>query len=250
MDVTVGNNRATPAVLAFGTCGGPASVHLEAGVPWEPSGAEWDGIAEEFKRFALAEGMGPGGVPAAQDVRIDVRAKHCPEVFGEYILEPGEARSGQLSWSAEIVAGVPALVGEVAIVVDVAYDRPEPTLAPPCDGPCGSTVLLWKSFSTEGRIQIEGDVPRIVTAGEAVDAMLGDQRFASWLPELPPTTWSGANLFLGSNLAPSGIVPQGPSWQVELFREIGVPRNWAIGFVDPFTAEVRHIEFCNEPCDR
>ena len=29
------------------------------------------------------------------------------------------------------------------------------------------------------------------------------------------------------------IVPAGPTWEVDLFRENGVPRNWAIGFVDP-----------------
>jgi len=36
---------------------------------------------------------------------------------------------------------------------------------------------------------------------------------------------------------------------IELFRENGVPRNWAIAFVQPFTGDLK-LNFCNVPCDR
>ena len=36
---------------------------------------------------------------------------------------------------------------------------------------------------------------------------------------------------------------------IDLFRELGVSRNWAIGFVDPFTGKLRHLSFCTAPCD-
>ena len=90
----------------------------------------------------------------------------------------------------------------------------------------------------------------ILSIGQAVDAMLGDQRFAVWLATMPARTWSGTNVFLSNNGKAEGIVPAGPSWEVDLFREVGVPRNWAIGFVQPFTGEVRKLTFCNAPCDR
>ena len=46
------------------------------------------------------------------------------------------------------------------------------------------------------------------------------------------------------------MMPKGPSWEIDLFREVDVPRQWAIGFVDPFDATVRSVTYCNAPCDR
>ena len=105
-------------------------------------------------------------------------------------------------------------------------------------------------MAAEGLVRVEGEPPRLVSAGQAVDALLADERFASWLPLQPPTTWSNANLFLQSMPAAAGIVPAGPTWEIDLFREVGVPRNWAIGFVDAFTGQLRNLAFCNDPCDR
>ena len=45
-------------------------------------------------------------------------------------------------------------------------------------------------------------------------------------------------------------MPAGASWEIDLFREIHVKRNWAIGFVDARTGKVRSVTFCNIPCDR
>jgi hypothetical protein len=49
---------------------------------------------------------------------------------------------------------------------------------------------------------------------------------------------------------PCGIVPEAPSWEIDLFREIGVPRNWAIGFVDARTGDLVSVTYCDVPCDR
>ena len=115
---------------------------------------------------------------------------------------------------------------------------------------CGSRILFWKALSAEGSIRVAGDAPRVVTAGGALDALLADARFAAWLPLQPSATWSGANLFLQSSPGVSGNVPPGPNWEIDLFREMGVPRNWAIGYVDAFSGEVRNLAICNDPCDR
>jgi hypothetical protein len=46
------------------------------------------------------------------------------------------------------------------------------------------------------------------------------------------------------------ILPVGPNWEIDVFCEEGVPRHWAISTVDPFSAEVTGLTFCDVPCDR
>jgi hypothetical protein len=248
--VSVRNDRPTPVIVGLGSCGAPATVFAELAVPWEPEGQAWADMAGEFKEFALRNGQAPGIVPADRPIRVDAVARPCPQEPGELTLQPGATARGTLTWTAELVRGVPALPGDVPVRVEVAYDRPNPVPTPNCDPICGSTVLLWKGLTAEGSIRVAGDAPGVVTAGQALDALLADARFAAWLPLQPSSTWSNANLFLQSSPDGGGIVPPGPSWEIDLFREMGVPRNWAIGFVDAFSGEVRNIEFCNDPCDR
>jgi hypothetical protein len=45
-------------------------------------------------------------------------------------------------------------------------------------------------------------------------------------------------------------MPKGPAWEIDLFREMGVPRHWAIAFVDPFDASLISVTYCNIPCAR
>ena len=45
-------------------------------------------------------------------------------------------------------------------------------------------------------------------------------------------------------------MPKGPAWELDLFREIGVPRSWAIAFIDPFDASLISVSYCNVPCER
>ena len=250
IDVTVRNGRSTPAIVAIGTCGGPATLFAEVAVPWEPKGMNWDGIAGEFKQYALTQGFGGGGVPANQDLLVEAKGETCPLDPGEVRLLPGETNGKRLIWTAAIVDGVPALPGPVPVHVRLSYDRPDPLPTPDCNPICGSRLIPWKSLSVDGAVRVEGVGPRIVTAGEALDAMLSDQQFAAWLPLQPSRTWSIANLFLQSSPRAGGIVPAGATWEIDLFREMGVPRNWAIGFVDAFTGELRNLTFCNNPCDR
>jgi hypothetical protein len=84
-------------------------------------------------------------------------------------------------------------------------------------------------------------------AGEIIDSVLADPKFATWLAKGPSKTWSNANLFLSSPPPPIAFPANGPTWQLELFRE---PRNWAIAFVDPFDASLISVTYCDIPCDR
>jgi len=56
------------------------------------------------------------------------------------------------------------------------------------------------------------------------------------------------NMLLG-NFEATSVVPAGPNWELDLFREQGVPRNFALAFVDPFTGAVK-VNFCEAPCSR
>jgi hypothetical protein len=256
--VSVRNDRSDPATLLFGLCGAVASVHAEVPIPWDPTGRDWDGIAAEFKRFVLTEGMQPGIVSASLPERVDAIATPCPEMdgMGEETLGPGETKTSALTWAAALAkgrleTGVPAQPGEVPYHVDVVYDPEPPPPTPVCNQWCGNpTGGTAKVFTLDGAIQVEGPAPKVVTAGQAVDALLGDAGFGAWLAKQPRKTWSGTNVYLQNWNGGGSVVPKGLSWDIELFREKGVPRNWAMAFVDPFTGEVRRVEYCNKPCDR
>jgi hypothetical protein len=250
--VTVHNGRSVPVVLSVDQCGAPATMYAVVPVPVGPSGRDWDGIAGDFKTYALTEGYREGGAPATAPGWVYATVRPCRERGSELTLAPGDTASSSMTWTAAIVDGVPAAPGQVPFKVTVGHD---PTGAPPSNppghtGPLGSWFRTYAQLVVDGTIRIGGDAPNVLTAGQALDAMLADRRFSAWLSERPKGTWSGANVFLLNYGAAQGIVPAGPSWEIDLFRETGVPRNWAIGFVDPFTGTLRNLAFCNAPCNR
>jgi hypothetical protein len=250
-NATFQNGTAEPTEYLVPWCGGAASITMSVALPLEPEGKTWDGIAQVFKNYALNEGLGPGGVPARAPVSVELRANPCVEGQFEATLEPGRSVPSTMVWPAEIVAGVPALAGKVSFKVSVGYDRQD--VATSSSVLAGGQALInrsYKQLSLEGSVEVVGVGPRIVTAGEAVDALLEDQAFAAWLAAQPRPTWTNANLFLSSSPKAQGIVPAGPSWEIELFPESNAPRHWAIAFVDPFDASVRSVTYCNVPCDR
>lgn len=250
--VTIHNARSVPVVLAVDQCGAPATTYALVPVPVDPSGRAWTGIAGEFKSYALTEGFREGGAPATAPGWVYATVKPCREGESELTLAPDETASTSVTWTAALVDGVPALPGQVAFKVNVGHDPTggPPSYPPDYKGPLGSWFKTYEQLTVDGTIRIAGDAPKVLTAGQALDAMLADRRFAAWLSEQPKGTWSTANVFLLNYGVAQGIVPAGPSWEVDLFREIGVPRNWAIGYVDPFTGKLRNLTFCNAPCDR
>jgi hypothetical protein len=237
MAITVRNERSEPATIGFGRCGIGATVYGDVAVPWEPAGRTWDGIEGEFKKFALEQGLQPGGVDARLPVRVDALTTPCPDFLGGptdgLTLAPGESTGGNMRWTAAIT-----------------YDPPVLPSTGPCDGPCSSTIVLWKGFSADGSLSVTGDTPPMLAAGEAIDKLLEDREFMSWLRQMKSSTWSNVNVFLWSSTVDGPVLPRGPFWDIELFREMGVPRNFALAFVDPFSGALKHIEYCNEPCDR
>jgi hypothetical protein len=252
IDVTLRNDRSVAVPIGAGPCGSFATMYAELPVPLEPVGRDWEGVEGTFKQYALTEGLREGGSPMSRPGWAYANGRPCDDASSDTILEPGDSLTESMTWSAELVKGVPALPGVVPFTVGVAHD---PTGAPPSyppgyKGPLASWSRMYQQLAVTGTFAIVGEAPSVLSAGQAIDVMLSDNRFTKWLSRQPASTWSVANVFLQNPGKAQGIVPAGPSWDVELFREVGVARNWAIGFVDAYSGELLNLTFCNAPCSR
>jgi hypothetical protein len=242
-----GNRPATYGSTGCGAATGWASVP----VPSEPTGRGWDGVEGRFKHYALTEGLGPGVVSALESMRVELRDA-CAGEGGDRALDPGASVTNTLTWRAELLRGVPALPGTVPLTISASYDPQgaPPSYPPGYDGPMGSWMRLYKQLEVEASVEVVGEAPSAIAPGPALDAILADRTFSEWLRARPAKTWGAVNLFLTGpgDEGLLGKIP--PSWDIELFRENGVPRNWAIGFVDAVTGEVVSVAYCDVPCDR
>jgi hypothetical protein len=232
-------------------CGDTTGL-VSVALPTQPTGKSWSGIRQAFKDFVLKRGMGPGIVPALDPLQVNISGPSCAGSAISSELGPGKSLTSKMSWKAEIVSGVNALAGAVPFTVSVGYDQQNsaPSYPPDYNGPLVSWMPLFKALTVSGSVEVVGEGKALAGPGEIIDAALADTAFFAWLSKRPAKTWSNANLFLTSSPRAQGIVPKGPAWELDLFREIGVPRNWAIAFVDPFDASLISVHYCNVPCTR
>jgi hypothetical protein len=245
----VRNDRSKPLPYYMPYCGGAASLTLTLDLPLKPSGKTWSGVAASYKQYAIEQGYGAGGVPATKPITVDARPEPCKEDQGERTLGPGDSVVTRVRWPAQIVAGVDAMPGDVPYEISTSFDPliTPPTLDPSRTGPIGSWKQQYHHVKVSGGVHVIGPTPPSLSIGQAIDSMLSNAKFERWLEQQPVSSWSNANVFLESQDPAEGIIPEGASWDVELFRE---PRNWAIGFVDPITGAIRSVTYCNIPCDR
>jgi hypothetical protein len=250
--ITFHNRTAEPIDYAGPACGGGTYGYVFVPLPLEPAGKTWSGIHQTFKDYVLKDGMGPGAVPALEPLQINISGQQCGEWTIGSELGPGETVTSSMSWKAEIVRGVDALEGPVPFTISVGYDQQNgpPSYPPDYTGVRGSWSPLFKALSVNGQLEIVGKGRSLASAGEVIDAALADKKYAAWLAKQPARTWSAANLFLTSSPDGEGILPKGPSWELDLFPDLGVPRHWAIAFIDPFDASLISVHYCNIPCDR
>jgi hypothetical protein len=239
IEVKVENARETPVEHSV-QCDAQVTASADLPIPLAPAGRAWDGIAGKFKGYVLIQGMAPGAVPADTPITVHAPAFPCDAFDGEAFLEPGGVIEETLSLPTDLVEGVPAAPGRYELEVLFLYDRQ----------PLAGGMVKYEELRLTSDFTAVGQIPAVVSGAQAIDAMLAEPRFGAWLAQLPSTTWTNANLFLEHGDGQSNVVPKGTTWSVELFRENGVPRNWAIGHVDPFTGAVRNLTFCDNPCDR
>jgi hypothetical protein len=219
------------------------AVDLRA--PVEPVGRDWNGITAAFKAYVLSESAGS---PMESSIRGPLhtfaRARACQlENDGDApgvprtTIRAGTAYETALTWTAEIVRGVPAVPGPAPFSIRVRHDF---ELA-------GSGLIKADTLEVTGTITVVAGALSAVSAGRAIDATLSDPAFAAWLSKQPQRAWVNVNLFLQPGAVGVKVLPEVPYWDVELFLE---PRSWAILYVDAMTGKVLGRTFCNRPCDR
>lgn len=235
--VSLSNDGAGPIRYIRTACGLPATVELSLTDPKEPIGRTWDGITGTFKDYALTKASAPGA-PVALSPRSVQFGAVCDGDPSIEVLEPGKAISGAISGQIEFGDGVPAPPGPVQLVATAIYTTAPPAEQPPTGGALGQSSVAMTSVLAEGVVSLTGS-DRPVSAGQALDAVLANEQFSGWLQEQPASTWSGANIWL-----------DGAGWHVELFREIGVQRNFALAYIDPSTGQVSKVDICRAPCKR
>lgn len=241
--LSIENTRSTDVVFEE-PCETEAMT-VELRVPVEPIGREWDGIAAAFKTFALEESTGS---PIESSIRAPVRTtaamQSCHAVktaisgtgVPTTIIGAGATYETVLTWTAEIVRGVPALTGSAPYSIKVLYDL-EST----------GQLIKAETLGVTGSITVMDGARSAISAGEALDAALADPQFIAWLDQHPQAAWVNANLFLQPAAVGVDQLPAVPYWDIELYRE---PRNWALLYVDVQSGEVLGRTFCDIPCDR
>lgn len=247
---SVSNSGSQPAVLFTPECGGAVSATAAFGLPLEPYGKQWSGTAGALKEYVLSEGYGPGAVPATSPMLVELQRDPCLGGLAEVILEPGEVSESTLIAPAELIKGVPAITGMVPITVQVLYllDGPASQPAPSQEVPGGRSVL-YTPLTLKAEVAVERSDTSLASVGEVIDSVLADPTYLGWLEAREPSTWANANLFLIHVDKAAGIVPAGSWWELDLFREVGAPRDSAIAFINPFDASLHSVSYCHAPCD-
>lgn len=251
IQASVANTGDQPARVFAPQCGGAVAGVAAFELPVDPAGRTWTGVAQTFKDYVLAEGLGPGAVPAAAPLQVDLLREPCAGGLTEITIGPGEVVESTLVAQASLVEDVPALEGPVPIMLTTAWLSNEEGGPSPegSDGVPGGRTVLYSPLTLDLSVDLQGESEGLASLGEVVDAALADPEFMRWLDQRGPETWANANLFLIHVDETSGIVPAGSWWELDLFREVGVPRDSAIAFIDPKGATLRSVSYCEAPCD-
>jgi hypothetical protein len=239
-NVTLTNGSSEAIGYYIGECGAMASMTARVDIPTLPSGRDWTGRAAEAKAFLLAGGPG-GGIGGW----IRAGGVSCGEGLETVRqLQIGDHATTKISWVPSYIQGVPIAPGQVPIAVSMLVGPPMPEF--------GKEVLgTYGELRAESSVEVTGSAASFVTQGEAVDAVLTDQRFLDWLNETPIEEWRTGRVFLEYiDSKPQGIVPAGSSWEVDLFRGESTATEWAIAFVDPATGDLLSLTLCDRSCEQ
>jgi hypothetical protein len=245
---TLRNDRGVAVDYAPGDCAF-SGLQGTFPIPWHPTGNTWSGRAGWFKEFVLNHAYGPGAVAAWAPITVDLQAESCDEASpGEGLLMPGDERTADFSRAvAGALAANPqaqAMTFSVAAQIDRQNDPP--TTEPGYTGIPPRFFPIYTTLVAEGVLAIDGPATDLLTAGEAIDLLLENQEFATWLNDQPPGTCETANLFLTEGPPPEY---EYVAWLIQLMCETGVPRHDGLGWVDAVTGDIRHLELCERECD-
>lgn len=236
------NGRSTP--VTFVKPCGFNTMTVQLPTPNEPAGKTWSGTKGVFKTYALKESQ---GTPMESSIRnpppTTAQGEPCDPmastdlVLGSTTLAPGATYRTDLVWTASLVRDLPATAGSFPFSVAIQHD------AKAADNGMSDV----KTLKLDGTIDVLPGGPIPLSAGQALDAAIGDKQFAKWLPKHPRKTWVNTNLFLQPGAIGTDVMPSVPYWDVELFAN---PRSWVMLTVDASTGKVLTHAVCNVPCSR
>jgi len=215
-----------------------AGITATLSLPLVPVGRSWTGTQAALKADALGKGTVNG-----ETYDTIPTGTYTHYAYHDETLAPGQTVTSTLVWTAELVKGVPALPGDVPFAISL--------MGPPPPLPSGANPGMefpLPILELSGDMHVVGQAPAILSKGQAIDAALADPRFAKWLTEQPQPTWSDVNMLLAEP-GDTFSATAGPLWELDVFREKGVPRNFVQAVIDPYTGHVQ-LDICESPCSR
>ncbi|HJP89554.1 MAG TPA: hypothetical protein VJ850_11020 [Candidatus Limnocylindrales bacterium] len=246
------NERATDVQYSNGGCAF-ADLEMMIPAPWQPTGRAWDGTAAWFKDYLLHHAYGPGGVAASSPVTSTLLSTPCVESSG--ILRPGQTLKADFTRAIGNFVTTYSFAPTMPFSMTVNLDPQKPLPPPPTgNGIPGHFFQEYRQVSASGTITIAGKHTAVLSAGQAIDALLEDGRTTEWLEEQDLPTCQTANLFIDNDTAPEGNATAAPLvleavWFIELFCETDTERHFVAARVDAATGEIRRFEACDKGCE-
>ena len=245
---TLRNDRGTAVDYAPGDCAF-AGLRGTLPIPWHPTGRTWTGQEGWFKDFVLNHAYGPGGVAAWAPNMVDLQARPCQESApAEALLQPGEVRSVHFSRAVGNALDANPHAESMAFTITTQIDRQNdpPTIEPGYTGFPPRFFPIYTNLVAEGVLAIDGAATDLLTAGEAIDVLLGNEAFATWLNDQDPSSCTAANLFLTDGPPPDY---EYVAWLIQLMCEADGRAYDGFGWVDAETGDIVRLEVCETECD-
>ena len=233
------NGRGTDVDYSPGGCGF-SDLHITIPVPWEPTGRTWTGREDWFKTFLLRSAYGPGGVPAGAPIDAVLLSTPCDESTpADPVLRPGEVLTVDFTRAIGNARRTYQHAATFAFSISADIDRQnDPPPVEPGNQRPPRFFPEYRHVAAQGELTIDGQPTDLLTAGEAIDVLLEDGRYATWLNAQEPGTCETANLFLDTLPPANGSTV----WFIQLMCETGVPRHDGFGAVDAVTGEIRRLD--------
>ena len=239
------NERGRPVDLTSGGCAF-ADLRVTIPTPWEPTGRTWSGRKGWFKDYLLNHAYGPGGAAAFSPIDATLMSSPCDEDV-QTLLQPGESLSADFTPAIGefMTTYAHASIVSFSINVDLDPQNSPPPIEPGFTGIPPRFFPEYRHLTASGELTIEGRPAAVLSAGQAIDALLDDERYTAWLETQELPTCRSANLFLDSGQE----VEAGAAWYIQLFCETDIERHIGAARVDAATGEIKRLQLCDEDCE-
>jgi hypothetical protein len=243
---TLRNDRATAVDYSAGACGF-SSLRATFPIPWHPTGRTWTGSEGRFKDFVLNNATSGSGVAAWAPITTELLSEPCDETTSE-LLMPGEVRTADFTGGVASALGTYPHAATMTFSIEAQIDRQNdpPTNEPGYTGIPPRFFPIYTTLVAEGVVAIEGPTTDLLTAGEAIDVLLENDEFATWLNDQEPGACPSANLFLSDGPPPDY---EYVAWLIQLICQTGENSYDGHGWVDAETGDIVRLEVCPPTCD-